>query len=979
MSTRAHPSRRGAPARRGRRAVAAVASLLRGLLAAVMVTALVGGLPWALTRFVGWPLPDHVPSWAEIEGVLLGPMSAGFLLDVLACAAWLVWALFTLDVARVAVVIARDTRLPDLSAAGPVHRVAAVLVGAILISLLGQRTGTGAASTPTAAPVPAVAATTLPGQQTPAALGTEGVRLAAYTSARHTLTAASPSTAARSAVVLPYNPATGKHDSLWRMAERELGDGNRWPEIYELNKGKPQPGGGRLTCPSLVFPGEELLLPSPLAAAPVEQPTPPAADQTPEPVTSPSPLPPTTPTMPSTPARQAPQDILAAPTTAPAPAPHDLATPPASAGEAGVRWGEEVFVGLGLAAAVSAALLVARRRHRRRYRPGSGDRTDLPVAPVVYGLRLAHLRADHDDPFTDNPPLRPPHIATFPVIPGTGGGRAASTAVPVGVRDGRELALDLAAAHGLGLLGAGAPAAARALLVTALAGGEARVIVPATDLASVLGRYAARGPLPAALCVVADLDAALDELEAQTLVRLNGTNRRFPPLILIAHAPTRHTARLQAVLDIGVDLGVTGLLLGQWSPGITAYVRDDGVISTTNPGHGEPLRGVRVFRLGDDHTGDLLALLHHADRDTHLEHRAAAVPHPRPGPADEPDIPGAADDLGVAGPAGGEPSEKDSSGDTVLEILDTDISPASHEHPRPVGDAPSTCTVSAEDTVDTRDGQAAIPSPIRISVLGPPRLWWRPETREEVEVTSAFPPRIRELLVFLALHTDGVSREALVAAMWPISTPERATNALNTSLSRIRGAVSTATEGALSDVVIVGDGRYQLDLDLVEVDFHRFAGAVTARRLAATEQDRVRAYRAVVDSYAGPLADGASTEWIETAREAIRRDAIDAVAALARALVGHDPQQTMDLLEMARSFDPHNEALYRDIMRLQAHLGQLDAIGRTLGLLTTRLAEIDERPTAHTVELATRLRHRHDRADNPGTPWEPGRDHTLAS
>ena len=54
-----------------------------------------------------------------------------------------------------------------------------------------------------------------------------------------------------------------------------------------------------------------------------------------------------------------------------------------------------------LAAAVSAALVVARRRHRRGYRPGSGRRDDLPVAPAVYSLRLAHLRRDAPDDTDD--------------------------------------------------------------------------------------------------------------------------------------------------------------------------------------------------------------------------------------------------------------------------------------------------------------------------------------------------------------------------------------------------------------------------------------------------------------------------------------------------------------------------------------------------------------------------------------------------
>ncbi|MEU0470962.1 transcriptional regulator, partial [Amycolatopsis sp. NPDC006131] len=228
---------------------------------------------------------------------------------------------------------------------------------------------------------------------------------------------------------------------------------------------------------------------------------------------------------------------------------------------------------------------------------------------------------------------------------------------------------------------------------------------------------------------------------------------------------------------------------------------------------------------------------------------------------------------------------------------------------------------------------------------------------------AAFQPRIRELLVFLAVHPDGVSREALVAALWPASPPEKTTNALNTSLTRLRRALTTATEGALSDVVLTGEGRYRLKPDLVDVDYHHFAAAVSQRRAAANQHDRIAAYRRIVDSYTGPLADGLSTEWIETARESIRRDAIDAVAALARTLVEHDPQQTLDLLEIARAFDPHNELIYRDIMRLQERLGQLDAIPRTLTLLTTRLAEIDDRPTPQAIALAERLRRRHDGAD----------------
>ncbi len=50
-------------------------------------------------------------------------------------------------------------------------------------------------------------------------------------------------------------------DSLWRIAERKLGSGFRWREIYRLNEGRRFPGGRSLTDPHLICPGWVLDLP----------------------------------------------------------------------------------------------------------------------------------------------------------------------------------------------------------------------------------------------------------------------------------------------------------------------------------------------------------------------------------------------------------------------------------------------------------------------------------------------------------------------------------------------------------------------------------------------------------------------------------------------------------------------------------------------------------------------------------------------
>ncbi|MCU1680216.1 MAG: hypothetical protein JWQ81_955 [Amycolatopsis sp.] len=987
--------------------------LLRGLVAAIVLTALVGGLPWALVHYVGWPLPHHVPTWPDLQDFLITPMSTAFLLDFLACACWIVWFFFTLDVLRCTIDIARGARWPDLSSAGPVHTIAGVLIGAVLLAVLGNRPATAPSDpSPGALGTGTPVASTAPAWQNTASPSTFTVREAVFRTQADDATAASTPAASSPVSVIVRSPDNGVHDSLWRIAQRTLGDGARWPEIFHANEGKPQPGGRTFTQPSLIYPGQELDLPASAAPPPVAPPvtTPPPAPAPPSspPATSPpTTAPPPASSIPSTPAP---------PTHASAPA---TGSQPATR-EPGFGWGQDLFVGLGLAAAVSAALLVARRRYRARYRAGSGDREDFPVAPVVYQLRLAHLRSEQDDETDldgndiDGAPSRRGVVAPARMIgaPETGFDEDTAVAARLGVRDGREIALNLAVARGLGLVGAGAPAAARALLVSALStsndhkAGAAgtSVVVPAEDLPPLLGRAAARTQLPAALRVADSLDAALDVLEAEILVRAGaGTTSgnepgAWPALVLAATVHEHQRPRLQAVLDNGSPFGITGLLLGQWQPGVTAYIRADGTVSATSPGLGEQLRGARMFRLADADTAVLLELLHHADPEPSTQNEAPAPRGPRPyvPPPATPPAPAPA----MAGP---DPASEVSSvrpiRDIELEVTETAEPPAvtdteleiigprpvqapgvrlraNQDLRQPVADAaPSATTTTtagevgrvagASTVAPAADAGARASVPVRVEVLGAPRVFWRTghDTTDAREVTGAFQPRTRELLVFLALHPDGASREALVAALWPDTPSERSTNSLNTALSRLRRSVSAATGGTLSEIVMAGEYRYQLDPALVAVDFWHFDAAVAARRAATTDQRRVDAYRAIVDSYGGALADGMSTEWLETAREAIRRDAIDAVAALARALVADDPQQTLDLLEIARAFDPHNEALYRDIMRLQDRLGLTDAIPRTLTLLTTRLAEVDNRPTEHAIGLAARLRRRHD--DSP--------------
>ncbi|HVQ94781.1 MAG TPA: hypothetical protein VMU51_27355, partial [Mycobacteriales bacterium] len=503
------------------RCVGVVGRLVGGLVAAVVLVALLGGVPWAAVRWVGWPLPHHVPTWDEVAAVLSQPASTGLVVDILTCLGWLLWAAFAVDVARSGIAAARAARWPQAPAVdlpgGPVQALAAALVGAIVLTLLGSRT----LATPTRTDAPA---------DRPAAV-TAG--FAGPPSTGHTLTltrtggpggwaapAPYPGTEAqlsgRSAVVVVRAAAGGIHDSLWRVAQRALGDGARWPEIYQLNKGRLQPDGRRLASPNLIYPGWRLTLPSPPHNAPPVPPRPGGGGDhggTSTPAPRPPAPPAPTPASPSTPVPRSPSaPATPAPTSPPLPsapptptggvgsqAPSRPAgTPdrtPAARPSPGVELPGGGYVGLELAGLITAAALALRQWRRTHPTADPAWREeDTDMAPVVRALRLAHAEAHHphhDSASGGNPAALPDSTTRAlpvaePVVAGAG-----QPAVE-GVRDGLTQALELAGSRGLGLIGDGAPDAARALLVSLLAGrhhagaGPVEVLVPADALTAVL-------------------------------------------------------------------------------------------------------------------------------------------------------------------------------------------------------------------------------------------------------------------------------------------------------------------------------------------------------------------------------------------------------------------------------------------------------------------------------------------------------------
>ncbi|MGW5051510.1 BTAD domain-containing putative transcriptional regulator [Actinokineospora sp. NPDC004072] len=976
-------------------ALAATLRFVRGLLAVVVLLALVAGLPWALVHFVGWPLPDHVPTWDEIQATLLNPMSAQFLLNTLAVLCWIVWFFFALDVLRCTIDAARGITWPHVRPPGPLHGLAAALIGTIVLTLLGNRTPYTAPTPTTAAltadltPVAVVAPLT-PGPATPAAAQQATIVPATTLVIDRTAPAPPGMVQVTEEVRLPHD---GIYDSLWRVAERIYGPGggSRWPELFQLNRGVEQPDGRALTEPNLVRPGWKITAYIP---APAEE-HPPGDQQPPVPPQQPPP----TSTAPTTPPSTQP-----APDTTPAPATTDqVGEHREDQAEPGLDLLTGVFVSLGLAGAITAATVSARMWRRRRYRIGSGDRADLqrPIAPVVRALRAAYDQEEDSDrrpvedvEFVDLSPA-PQRIH----ITAAGALEPDDEPVPVptrvGVRGGRELALNLASTRGLGLAGPGATAAARALLLHLLTeqqpGDGIRVLVPADDLHLVFDGADVEN-LPSTVHVVTTLDAALDEMEAALLTRtrhaIEETESQPTPasLVLLASPAPHAERRLQAVLDNGSTLGLAGVLLGQWRPGATVRVRHDGTVSATSPGLGDALADTRLFSLPTTDATELLAVLRDAEGPTDLatpDHATSRLTGEDLAPtADDHDVeptPPVPEQRSVDEMTQLEstrPPEQEDNQQTPptpsLQLLDVQPIPVDVPPKGPASATPDDDTddrrTAAEDVKPAADqapaaeeprkpnnGDEAAPQrPLVVRVLGRLHLALRGDEGHH-ELSGALTPKQRELLVYLALHPHGVRREVLNEAVWPDSRPPRPYNSFHNTLSMLRRALTDATDGRIN-LVLNDDGRYQLNDELVVVDYWQLQHALQAPRPPDAEAQAQ--LHDAIELYHGDLAEDLLVPWIEPFREATRRDVLDALGALIRAHGDSDPETMLMLLERTRKLDRYNEGVYRDIIRTQARLDQYAAIPRTLALLATTLDEIGQRPSPDTLNLADFLQRR---------------------
>jgi DNA-binding SARP family transcriptional activator len=238
---------------------------------------------------------------------------------------------------------------------------------------------------------------------------------------------------------------------------------------------------------------------------------------------------------------------------------------------------------------------------------------------------------------------------------------------------------------------------------------------------------------------------------------------------------------------------------------------------------------------------------------------------------------------------------------------------------------------------------------LRIHALGPLRVQVRGRMLDGGVWSYAKP---RELLVFLAVHPPGRTRDEIGRAIWPGASAAQVKNSFHVSLHHLR-----KTLGEAAWVVTEGD-RYRLAPELrYELDADRFEReARTALRAELHDPEALRAVRAL---YTGDFLEGEVVgPWHEEHRDRLRRHWVDVSLRLAGALeqAGDDAGAAPIYQEVAVREDLNEEA-HRGLMRTWARGGERErALRHYERLVALLLDELDADPEPETVALQETLR-----------------------
>ncbi|HEY1624946.1 MAG TPA: hypothetical protein VGG16_14210 [Streptosporangiaceae bacterium] len=220
------------------------------LFAIIALLGLMLGVPIALVETMGLPLPHARPQLSSLS-VLTHQADAATILHILEVILWLAWIqLVWCVLVEVKASVSHRQAAAKVPLAGVTQSLAHRLVLAAMLFFTAAAALAPAFSGSGAAP---------PAHSISAQVTSQRVGAIMHGLPGGAQEVSQVSSTGKIYVVQP--PEGRFHESLWEIAQKHLGDGRRYHEIFQLNKDKVQPDGTKLTIASLIRPGWVLVMP----------------------------------------------------------------------------------------------------------------------------------------------------------------------------------------------------------------------------------------------------------------------------------------------------------------------------------------------------------------------------------------------------------------------------------------------------------------------------------------------------------------------------------------------------------------------------------------------------------------------------------------------------------------------------------------------------------------------------------------------
>ncbi|HYC87678.1 MAG TPA: BTAD domain-containing putative transcriptional regulator [Thermoanaerobaculia bacterium] len=208
--------------------------------------------------------------------------------------------------------------------------------------------------------------------------------------------------------------------------------------------------------------------------------------------------------------------------------------------------------------------------------------------------------------------------------------------------------------------------------------------------------------------------------------------------------------------------------------------------------------------------------------------------------------------------------------------------------------------------------------------------------------------RARELLVFLAVHPPGPTKEEVGVAFWPDATTEQVKNSFHVTLHRLRKLLGGA------DAVVADGARYLIGIPHI-ADSRRFETEMAA----ALRKNDVPALEAALALHHGDFLQGEDAgEWCLPIRARLRQLHLRGLFALGQA---HEARgrytDAAETYTRVVTRDPFHEPAARQLMICRARLGERSTSLSVYRELEQRLREdLQAAPEPETATLYRRLR-----------------------